>query len=100
MAGIRRTEHQLDLVPPVLFGIRQEQVEPSNFTLRTFSLNHLDFAQPQNAWGRVDTQIALQSGANLVPKLPLEPRNNGDDGHRFFVSFMSVSLGSCSLVFT
>ncbi len=37
-------------------------------------------------------------GANLVPKLPLEPRNNGDDRHRFFECFVSVSLGWCSLV--
>jgi hypothetical protein len=34
-----------------------------------------------------------------VPKLPLDPRNNGDECHRFFECFVSVSLGSCSLVF-
>jgi len=39
-------------------------------------------------------------GANLVPKLPLEPRNNRDDRHRFFECFVSVSLRSCWLVFT
>ena len=39
-------------------------------------------------------------GANLVPKLTQEPRNNGDDGHRFFESFVSVSLRSCWLVLT
>ena len=39
-------------------------------------------------------------GANLVPKLPQACRNNGDDYHRFFESFVSVSLGWCSLVIT
>lgn len=45
---------------------------------------------------------AISSGArpNLVPKLLPERRNNGDDPHRFFVSFVLVSLGWCSLVFT
>ena len=39
-------------------------------------------------------------GANLVPKLLRAHRTNGDDRHRFFECFVSVSLGSCSLVFT
>ena len=38
-------------------------------------------------------------GANLVPKLPRQRRNNGDVCYPFFESFVSVSLGSCSLVF-
>ena len=39
-------------------------------------------------------------GANLVPKLPQACRNNGDESHRFFESFVPVSLGWCSLVIT
>ena len=38
-------------------------------------------------WSRHDV------GANLVPKLPLELRNNGDDRHRFFESFVSLRPG-------
>ena len=39
-------------------------------------------------------------GANLVPKLLRAHRTNGDDRHRFFESFVPVSLGWCSFVFT
>ena len=42
----------------------------------------------------------ITCGANLVPKPPRARRTNGDDFHRFFESFLSVSLRSCWLVFT
>ena len=35
----------------------------------------------------------MSCGANLVPKLPVEPRTNGDDFHCFFESFVLVSVG-------
>ena len=36
-------------------------------------------------------------GAKLVPKLPQARRNNEDDSHRFFESFVSVKRGGCTL---
>ena len=38
----------------------------------------------------------MSRGANLVPKLLRAHRTNGDDRHRYFESFVSVSLGWCS----
>jgi len=42
----------------------------------------------------------MSRGANLVPKLLRAHRTNGDDCHRFFESFVLVSVGWCSLVIT
>ena len=38
----------------------------------------------------------IVSGARMVPKRLPDPRNNGDDRHRFFVSFVLVRVCWCS----
>ena len=38
-------------------------------------------------------------GAILVPKLPWDSENNRDDTYGFFLSFVTVGIGWCWLVF-
>ena len=55
---------------------------------RRFAHNQSDFVPLDESW--------CQLGAKTTPA----PRNNGDDPHRFFESFVLVSVGWCSLVLT